>query len=344
VRETGLQVAELSKKDQFYKTAPRHAFFLDAADVEGLAEFLGRRNWLRPDERLLGVEIAGQGNMNCILRAITNVRTFILKQSRPWVEKYSEIAAPFDRALVEGEFYRLVAGTAAADFMAKLHWVDEESRILCLEDLGTMGDCSNLYSGTSLSPREEEQVYRYLSLLHRVCSRLSNREMRELNHFHIFVFPFESGNNIDLNGITPGLQQLAESVKRNSALRSRIVELGKIYLSQGEHLLHGDYFPGSWLRVQSGIKVIDPEFGFAGPREFDIGILSAHLQISGLPNRPSALMSTYDHWKELDPRLVSGFAGIEILRRLLGVAQLPVCFDLQRKQSLLEAAVSQVLR
>lgn len=343
MKEAGSQVAASSKKDRFYERASACAYFLEAGDAEGLAGFLQRRNWLDAGERVLAAEIAGQGNMNCILRATTNLRTFILKQSRPWVEKYSEIAAPFDRALIEAEFYRLIAGSAAADFMPKLHWVDEESRILCLEDFGATGNCSTLYAGTPLSAHQEEQLYRFLSLLHRSPSRLSNREMRELNHFHIFVFPFDFDNHIDLDGITPGLQPLAECIKKNGTLRGRITELGRIYLSEGEHLLHGDYFPGSWLRVQSGIKVIDPEFGFAGPREFDIGVLSAHLQISGLRGGPLALESHYADWKELDPRLVRGFGGVEILRRLLGVAQLPIRFNLQRKQSLLEEAVSQVL-
>jgi 5-methylthioribose kinase len=150
-------------------------------------------------------------------------------------------------------------------------------------------------------------------------------------------------NNFDLDAITPGLQQLAGSIKRNRTLCRRIQELGEIYLWEGEHLLHGDFFPGSWLRVESGIKVIDPEFGFAGPREFDMGVLSAHLQISGALGRSSVPDSHYGHWKELDSQLVGGFGGIEILRRLLGVAQLPIRFDLQRKQFLLEQAVSQVL-
>jgi 5-methylthioribose kinase len=337
------QSVAFSKRARFYERATPGAFFLEAGDTEGLDRFLRGKNWLEKDEHLLSAELAGQGNMNYILRAITNLRTFILKQSRPWVEKYSDIAAPFDRALVEAEFYHLVAGTAAADFMPKFHWVDEESRILCLEDLGIEGDSCTLYAGAPLSLEVEKQLYHYLSLLHCTRGRLANLEMRGLNHFHVFAFPFAHDNNIDLNSITRGLQLLAEIIKNNHALQRRITELGEIYLAEGEYLLHGDFFPGSWLRVESGIKVIDPEFGFAGPREFDLGILWAHLQIAGLSSRSSAAEIHYSRWKELDSQLVRGFAGVEILRRLLGVAQLPLRFDLQRKQSLLEEAVKQVL-
>jgi 5-methylthioribose kinase len=337
------QIAPVSKKARFYERAAPGAFFLQTGESASLDKYLRRRKWLEKEEHLLSADLAGQGNMNYILRASTNLRTFILKQSRPWVEKYSDIAAPFDRALVEAEFYHLVAGTAASDFMPKLYWVDEESRILCLEDLGTAGDCSAIYAGAALSLEAEKQLYQFLSFLHRTPGRLSNREMRELNHFHIFVFPFQHDNNYDLNSITPGLQQLAESIKNNRTLRRRVFDLGEIYLGEGDYLLHGDFFPGSWLLIESGVKVIDPEFGFAGPREFDLGALSAHLQIAGLSSRTLAAEIHYSQWKELDSQLVGGFAGVEILRRLLGVAQLPVHSDLQRKQSLLEEAVKQVL-
>ncbi len=131
-------MATLSKKDRFHELAPEGAFFLDT-NVEGLDSYLRQRAWLDRGESVTAADIAGQGNMNYIVRVTTNLRTFILKQSRPWVEKYSDIAAPFDRALVEAEFYRLVSGTSAAEFMPKLYWVDDASRILCLEDLGALG-------------------------------------------------------------------------------------------------------------------------------------------------------------------------------------------------------------
>ena len=58
-------------------------------------------------ESVIAAERAGEGNMNCTLRVRTNERTFILKQARPWVEKYPQIEAPDERALVEAAFYRI---------------------------------------------------------------------------------------------------------------------------------------------------------------------------------------------------------------------------------------------
>ena len=298
---------------------------------------------MEPAEELASIETAGQGNMNCVLRVTTSRRTFILKQSRPWVEKYPEIAAPFDRAAVEAEFYGLVARTEAAAFMPKLYGFDAESRILWLEDLGTAGECSRVYSGAPFASHERQQIYRFLSLLHAERGRLGNRAMRALNHFHIFVFPFQSNNGLDLDRFTPGLQRLAERVKASHFLINRVTELGRIYLADGDYLLHGDCFPGSWLRTPSGIKIIDPEFGFAGPREFDLGVLSAHERIAGFSPDPSLPESHYSQWKELDLKLVRGFAGVEILRRLLGVAQLPTPLDFERKSALIENAIALVL-
>ncbi|MEM9408364.1 MAG: aminoglycoside phosphotransferase, partial [Acidobacteriota bacterium] len=55
--------------------------------------------WLAPDETFRSVERPGEGNMNLTLRVTTDRRSLIVKQSRPWVEKYDVIEAPFDRML-----------------------------------------------------------------------------------------------------------------------------------------------------------------------------------------------------------------------------------------------------
>jgi len=333
----------MTKRELFFQAAPASAFFLDADDVPGVSAYLARQDRLEPGESVVSVRMAGQGNMNYLVRVTTSLRTFILKQSRPWVEKYPQILAPFDRALVEARFYGLLAGSAAGEFLPKLYWVDEESRIPCLEDLGELGDCSNLYGGISPSRGELQQLICFLSLLHTKRDALPNREMRQLNHFHIFVYPFQMENGLTLDGITLGLQDMADKVKKNDLVRDRVHALGQLYLSDGEYLLHGDFFPGSWLRTAHGLRVIDPEFGFTGPREFDVGVFLAHLRIAGTVSEDAIFQKHYSHWKELDRRLVSAFAGVEILRRLLGVAQLPISFDLQRKRSLVDEAVKELL-
>ena len=136
-------------------------------------------------------------------------------------------------------------------------------------------------------------------------------------------------NGIDLEGITTGLSALHRLVTGDEARMARVRELGAAYLdARTGVLLHGDFYPGSWLRHRDGPKVIDPEFAFVGPPEFDVGVLLAHLVLTGHPARVPA---AYRPPTGFDRGTANGFAGVEILRRLLGVAQLPLEADIQTK-------------
>jgi hypothetical protein len=48
-------------------------------------------------------------------------------------------------------------------------------------------------------------------------------------------------------------------LKGDTAFGTRVNELGEIYLADGAQLVHGDFFPGSWLRTPHGPMIIDPE-------------------------------------------------------------------------------------
>ncbi len=73
--------------------------------------------------------------------------SFILKQSRPWVEKYPGVAAPWDRALGEARFYREVeVRETVAKYLPKLLGFDSKERLLRVEDLGELQDFTFLYS------------------------------------------------------------------------------------------------------------------------------------------------------------------------------------------------------
>src|SRR6202011_5004945 len=109
-------------------------FFLDASDLAAMSDHLRNLGWIEPRENILPAVRAGEGNMNYTLRVRTTDRTFILKQARPWVEKYPHIAAPWDRAVVEGRFYELISTRKdLARYMPKLLGVDAQARMLCLE-------------------------------------------------------------------------------------------------------------------------------------------------------------------------------------------------------------------
>ena len=168
--------------------------------------------------------------------------------------------------------------------------------------------------------------------------------MRQLNHEHIFNFPYLEDNGFNLDEVQEGLQAAAMPYKKATILKEIIANCGAIYLSKGKHLLHGDFYPGSWLKVVGGLKVIDPEFGFVGPAEFDLGVLIAHLVMSEQPKSMiETILQTYQQPEDFKKGLLAQFVGIEILRRLIGIAQLPLSLDLTSKKQLMEQAAEWIL-
>ncbi|MBN8246403.1 MAG: phosphotransferase [Verrucomicrobia bacterium] len=316
-----------------YRENPPGGLFLDPSDPVGLETHLRRHSVIVGGERLLSLARAGDGNMNCVVRASTSTRSLIVKQSRPWVEKYPQFTAPADRACREIEFYRQVAGVpGVADRMPRLIFADPEARLLVLEDLGPGGDYSGIYRGDLFRETEMEHLADFLTRLHSLerseglpAGFLANREMRALNHAHIYEIPLQRENGLDLDGIEPGLGLLARELQEDRDLLATVHRIGReAYLADGPCLLHGDFFPGSIVRTAGGPKVIDPEFAHYGYREYDLAILIAHLSLGRQPaHLAPVLLARYRPPSPLDLQLLRQLAGVEILRRILGYAQLP---------------------
>ena len=327
-------------------------FLLDDAGPQELTDYLRGIEVIGKDEAVERCEIPGAGNMNYTLRVTTEIDSYILKQARPWVEKYPEIAAPWDRVLSEAAFYEIAQkDPIVARRMPELLAVDRHARILALEDLGEAKDATSIYSGGSLSQSELEDLGGWLSSLHAIVSdagitrRLRNRKMRLLNHEHIFNFPLRPDNGLDLDGITPGLQICASQLGAKSGYVETIRRLGEIYLSDGISLVHGDYFPGSWLRTEDGVSIIDAEFAFFGCGEFDVGVCCAHFCLAHSRSETiSRFLESYRADSGFDRDLMKEFAGAEIMRRLIGVAQLPLSYGLEEKEALLNLSEALVLR
>jgi 5-methylthioribose kinase len=324
---------------------------LDAQNTDVLQDYLRRRGWLDTEEKIESVEKPGEGNMNYTVRVITPNRTLIVKQSRDYVEKYPTIPAPANRAVIEGRFYQKVQPIPMlANYMPQLLGADEDNNILVLQDLGTARDYTFLYQpGQLLSDTDSVALTAYLSELHHQFlveepdPIFANQAMRELNHEHLFKYPFLEENGFDLDTIQPGLQALAMPYKRDADLKKSVRQLGERYLTDSKALLHGDYYPGSWLQATIGdelvIKVIDPEFCFYGPPEFDLGVMIAHLMMAQQPlSTLDTILATYEKPAGFDDTLRQRFTGIELMRRLIGLAQLPLSLSLEQKQSLLSEA------
>jgi 5-methylthioribose kinase len=346
---------DTAERERAFRASVPGGFYVDPARPEELAAHLRRKGLLADGEAIRAVGRAGEGNMNLTLRVVTSDRSFILKQARPWVEKYPQIPAPVDRALVEVEFYEAAAlAPEVSRAMPRLLGADRESRLLLLEDLGDSHDLTGLYGGEALDREDLEALVAYLVALHAGAARweqrrvFENREMRALNHEHIFRLPLAPDNGLDLDAFTPGLAETAAPLRENAAYVARVTALGEDYLADGDTLVHGDYFPGSWLRAPGGVAVIDPEFCFLGPRAFDVGFMLGHLHLAGEPEETrEALLSLYAERagvaeSEIGPSS-RRFAGVEIMRRLIGVAQLPLECGIERKGALLRLSRDLVL-
>lgn len=328
-------------------------FILNANEPNKLATYLQKQQWLGLDENIISLSKPDEGNMNYVLRVDTGKGTFIVKQSKAYVEKYPQVAAPEKRVVTEGAFYEKISKEKEVQkFMPKLIGIDAENNLMVIEDLGKANDFTVLYDlQHQLKPEELIELIAYLNGLHAsfqktiIDDELSNLELRKLNHEHIFHYPFMENNNFDLNSVEEGLQELALLYKQDAELKKQIELLGSLYLSNGKYLLHGDYYPGSWLKTADGIKVIDPEFCYYGSREFDLGVLLAHLYLTQQDaTLHSIVINEYETFPELNLDILNGFTGVEIMRRLIGLAQLPLQMDLKTKKQLLEFAKTLILK
>ena len=316
---------------------------LSMDDPSLVLKTLQQMDVLAESENIITIEKAGEGNMNLVMRVTTDQQSLIVKQARPWVEKYPSIAAPVERINAEIDFYdRVSAAPELARLMPAAIAARPRMRILVLEDLGRASDYSSLY-GSLVMPEARDMVFEqaasWLSSLHGQHSS-SNEEvgcfaLRQLNHAHMFSIPFSNPPAIDLDSVCRGLEKVSQPLRDHRKLQKVVQRLGSIYLKpEGNKsvLLHGDFYPGSWLRTGEGFRVIDPEFCFFGPREFDLGIMAAHLFFCHAPPEIKTIERlTHCYGDHISMSLVLGFSGVELIRRLIGVAQLPLDADLEQR-------------
>lgn len=342
----------MSLSAKFRDTHP-HAFFLDDENHEGLENYLKHQGWINKEAGIKAIEKAGEGNMNKVLRVqLHDGQAFIIKQSRPWVEKFPDIPAPSNRANIEGLYFQQTGKNEdIASYSPELLHADPDAHILFIEDLGKGSDLTYLYDKDNVMDGNIlTALMEYISALHQNFNQhesnfyIENRGMRQLNAEHIFRFPFVEDNGMDLDEITPGLADLASKYRNDKELMEQIAFLQYRYLQNGETLLQGDFYPGSFLKTDDGVKVIDPEFCFFGDAEFDLGVFYAHMLMAEQPEE--IINGILEHYKKpptFSKLLYEQYAGVEILRRLLGLAQLPLSLSLEEKEELLEKAYSMLL-
>ncbi|WP_328497402.1 S-methyl-5-thioribose kinase [Streptomyces sp. NBC_00414] len=156
----------------------------------------------------------------------------------------------------------------------------------------------------------------------------------------------------------PELGDLAAEFRADTRLRTEVADLRHTFMTSAQALLHGDLHTGSVMVGERDhtpvVRVFDPEFSFVGPIGYDLGLYWANVLVSRA--RAHALGAVTDHaaqlgltwegfeteFRRLWPARVDtffddayldrflrrvwtdavGFAGTEIVRRIIGFAHL----------------------
>ncbi|MDX3381520.1 S-methyl-5-thioribose kinase [Streptomyces niveiscabiei] len=156
----------------------------------------------------------------------------------------------------------------------------------------------------------------------------------------------------------PELTDLAAAFRADGVLRTEVADLRHTFMTSAQALLHGDLHTGSVMVGERDgshvVRVFDPEFSFVGPIGYDLGLYWANALVS--EERARALGRLTDHadqlrlsweafeaeFRRLWPTRVDtffddayldrflhriwtesvGYAGTEIIRRIIGFAHL----------------------
>ena len=169
----------------------------------------------------------------------------------------------------------------------------------------------------------------------------ANATMCGITADYVFTKPLDADD--PTNKCSAHVADLAAELRADDELRRGVAELREVFLSEKECLIHGDLHTGSVMVPAAGsgaAKVIDGEFAFYGPAAFDVGTFVANIAFAlvsvgdDADARKRCLqmidMATQTYADEMgmtksdDQAIfnerVAGFAGCELIRRVIGAA------------------------
>ncbi|MXZ40027.1 MAG: phosphotransferase [Holophagales bacterium] len=365
----------MSRRAEFESEHPEvHVLSADQAGRVDLV--MGAVGWLGDEEQVTTCASL-DGESSTVMRVELQElrggwRTAVLKQSLPWLRRDESVAMPADRWRGERAFYAEVARVPeAAAHMPRLMAANEARSLLLLEDFRGASNLASLYRGGSLGDRAAQALGAFLRAL-RLGTRgteepdPANASMKALNHRMLFETPLASAmrggdgfgpdgpvpDDAALDATEPGLGEAAAALRSDRAFTEAVSELGSRFLAVGASLVHGAFHPANWLLVpDGGVRVVDPQYGGWGDAEFDIGTGLAHLLLARQPEEVvaaflSAAVGSEDAEEVesgVDRPLVARYAGVEIVRRLIGGGQLPLEAEAGFRCGLLETARTAVV-
>ena len=304
------------------------------------------------------IEEIGDGNLNTVYRvsdATQTERSIVLKHAPPYIKILGpDYPLSIKRLTFEAralELYdRLANGTVPTQYD-----FDPEAAVIAMEDLRDAHVLrDDLIKGT-VDTAIAEQIGRFMGIAHSQThinnldsataqhykQQFANTTMQAITADYVFTFPFTEH---ETNFWTPGLEPEVQRLKADTDFLEQTEHLKQIFLTAQQGITHGDLHTGSVLVKDNTAKVIDAEFAFYGPVGFDLGLYWANYLLTYFahqdnPRAQSALKTAIRQtWQtyttefqmtdtELKTKTLEnifheaiGFAGLEILRRLIGAA------------------------
>lgn len=304
------------------------------------------------------IEEIGDGNLNTVYRVSDATHTehsIVLKHAPPYIKILGpDYPLSIERLTFEARALELYA-RFANDTVPTQYDFDPEAAVIAMEDLRDAHVLrDDLINGT-VDTTIAEQIGRFMGTAHsrtyinnidsataeHYKQQFANTTMQAITADYVFTFPFTEH---ETNFWTPGLEPEIQRLKADTDFLEQAEHLKQIFLTAQQGITHGDLHTGSVLVQDNTAKVIDAEFAFYGPVGFDLGLywanyLLAHFAHQDNQRVQSALKTaigqtwqTYTTTFEMtDTELKTqtlenifheavGFAGLEILRRLIGAA------------------------
>ena len=309
-------------------------------------------------ETKLRIEEIGDGNLNTVYRvsdAVNPERSIVLKHAPPYIKILGpEYPLSIERLTYESRaldiYNQFASGT-----VPELYDFDAESAVVAMEDLRDAQVLrADLIAG-SVDIAIAEQIGRFMGTVHSYTyvknldsttaqhyrQQFANTTMQSITADYVFTFPYTEH---ETNFWTPGLEPDVQRVKVDTDFLQQADDLKQVFLTTQQAVTHGDLHTGSVLVQNNTAKVIDAEFAFYGPVGFDIGLYWANYLLSYFSHQDTsdvqsslkaAIAETWHtytlEFKTVDEALKEqtlqqifheavGFAGLEMLRRLIGAA------------------------
>ena len=331
----------------------------------------------------LYIEEIGDGNLNFVFRVSDKKqmeRSLVLKQAPPYIKILGpDYPLPSDRLTYEWRSLQIY-NQFASEVVPTMYYFDGNAAVMAMEDLkgykllrddlivGNVNQTIPLligkYMGNVHSQTYTDNLDR--TTIQKYQKEFANTVMQSITADYVFTFPFTEH---ETNYHTEGLDAAVYQLKADQQFLKHVDELKSIFLKVQRGLTHGDLHTGSVMVKDDSAKVIDSEFAFYGPVGFDVGLfwanylLSYYSHIDNTKIQSEIVTAIIQTWKiyteyfKIEQSLKSqtlqgifnesvGFAGVEMLRRIIGAAHVKdveSISDLQRKLSV-EVAILELCK